>query len=95
MGRRPFAMLSNAVNFCVKEGKSRVELIQRVALQAFAGEKAGSAQVILGRPQRRSIIVVHCTAASNGNPFESMAGKGGRGKGVPQTRDPVAQGSSW
>jgi hypothetical protein len=41
-------MLSNAVNFCVKEGKSRVELIQRVALQAFAGEKAGSSEVAFG-----------------------------------------------
>lgn len=54
---------------------ARIELLQRIAIQAFAGEKAGGSKVFPGRPPPRSIVVVHCVAASDGNFSMSMARK--------------------
>lgn len=48
-----------------QENDTCVKLIQRIALKALAGEEAGGAEVLPGQPPPRSIIVVHCIAASD------------------------------
>ena len=44
---------------------ARIEFIQRIAIQAFAGQKARSPEVAFGLARSRSIFIVHCSAASN------------------------------
>jgi len=61
-----------AVDLFVEKRDTCIEFVQRITIQAFAGEEAGSAEVVPGRPPPRSIIIVHCTAASDGNFSMSM-----------------------
>ncbi len=58
MGPDPF-------DFRFEERNACIEFVQRKAIQAFAGEKAGSSEVSFGRPPPRSIVLVHCTATSD------------------------------
>lgn len=67
MGGGRLAMAADTRDLGIEQRDPRVEFVQRIALQAFAGEEAGSAEVPLGRPQPRSIIIVHCDAASDWN----------------------------
>lgn len=66
-------MCPDSFDFGFEESDACVEFIQRIALQAFAGEKAGTTEVNLGRPPPRSIVVVHCDAASDCRCMLSMA----------------------
>lgn len=68
-------MDADACNLGFEKGDTRVELVQRKAIQAFTGKKAGSAEVSFGRPQPRSRIIVHCGAASDSNRCLSMVRK--------------------
>ncbi len=45
----------------LEESNARVELIQRIAIEAFPGELAGGSE---GVAQLRSIFVGHCSATS-------------------------------
>lgn len=55
----------DAGDFSFEQTDARVEFVQRIAIQAFAGEEAGGPGVTPGRPQPRSVVVFHCSAASN------------------------------
>jgi hypothetical protein len=69
----------------VQENDTCVEFIQRVAFKALAGEETGGTEVLPGQPPPRSIIIVHCSAASDCNcPVSTLT------KQVPQTRNIVA-----
>ena len=59
----------------LQKSDARIKLFQRIAIQAFAGEEAGGSEVevFLGGPPPRSIVVVHCDAASDLNLSMSMA----------------------
>jgi hypothetical protein len=75
-------MAADTRDLGIEQRDPRVEFVQRIALQAFAGEEAGSAEVPLGRPQPRSIIIVHCDAASDWNGALSMGWWGGGDRDV-------------
>ncbi len=52
-------MIANAGNLELEQRDSRVEFVQRIAVEAFAGEEAGGTEVAFGRPPPRSFVVVH------------------------------------
>ncbi len=65
MAGRLVAMGGYAGDLCTEEFDAGIEFVQRIAVQALTGEKAGSSEVAFGQPQPRSIVVVHCSAASD------------------------------
>ena len=70
MRRRLLAVGSDAGNLCLKLRDARIKLCQRIAIKAFAREKACGIAT-----RSRSIIVVHCSAASDGLRLLSTASK--------------------
>lgn len=70
-------MVAHPDDLGLQQAYPRIEFVQRIAFQAFAGEEAGGAEVSFGGTQRRSIIIVHCGAASDSKPLLSM----GRARG--------------
>ena len=53
-------MRGHAIDLGFEQLDAGIEFVQRIAVEAFAGEQAGGIAA-----RFRSIIIVHCTAASD------------------------------
>ena len=60
-------MFSDPGNLGFEQRNARIKLVQRIAIEALAGQQARGTEAAFGYTRHRSIFIVHCDAASNGN----------------------------
>lgn len=65
-------MRADAFDFSFEQDDPGIEFVKRIPFQAFTGEAAGGSEVAFGRPPQRSVVFVHCNAASDWNGILSM-----------------------